>query len=125
MLYTKIVLNVRNNLCTQRVLPRFELGTFMYRTCNSMNNPLSYCRLVDSKIRAPDKNLPVHTSLKINVWMKERKVVMRNNKVIYRSAVMLTAYATLTVGLFSQIVFIFLRRSERNWGQNFHCAFVV
>ena len=57
--------------------------------------------------------------------MDERKVVMRNNKVIYRRAVMLTAYATLTVGLLSQILFIFLRRSERNWGQIFHCAFVV
>ena len=27
---TKIVLNVRNNFCTQHVLPRFELGIFMY-----------------------------------------------------------------------------------------------
>ena len=30
MLCTKIVLNVRNNICTQHVLPRFELGIFMY-----------------------------------------------------------------------------------------------
>ena len=30
MLCTKIVLNVRNNFCTQHVLPRFELGIFMY-----------------------------------------------------------------------------------------------
>ena len=27
---TKIVLNVRNNFCTQHVLPRFELEIFMY-----------------------------------------------------------------------------------------------
>ena len=27
---TKIVLNLRNNFCTQHVLPRFELGIFMY-----------------------------------------------------------------------------------------------
>ena len=59
------------------------------------------------------------------VYMDERKVVMRNNKVIYRSAVMLTAHATFTVGLLSQILFIFLGRSERNWGLNSHCAFVV
>ena len=26
----KYVLNVRNNICTQYVLPRFELGIFMY-----------------------------------------------------------------------------------------------
>ena len=30
ILCTKIVLNVRNNFCTQHVLPRFELGIFMY-----------------------------------------------------------------------------------------------
>ena len=30
MLCTKIVLNVRNNFCTKHVLPRFELGIFMY-----------------------------------------------------------------------------------------------
>ena len=30
MLCTKIVLNARNNFCTQRVLPRFELEIFMH-----------------------------------------------------------------------------------------------
>ena len=30
MLCTKIVLNVRNKLCTQHVLPRLELEIFMY-----------------------------------------------------------------------------------------------
>ena len=30
MLCAKIVLNVRNNFCKQHVLPRFELGIFMY-----------------------------------------------------------------------------------------------
>jgi hypothetical protein len=59
MLCTKIVLNVRNNFCTQHVLPRFELGVFIYLTCNSMNNLSSYCRLVDAKIRASDKDLPI------------------------------------------------------------------
>ena len=43
MLCTNIVLNDRNNFRTQLVLPRFELGIFMYWTCNSMNNLLSYC----------------------------------------------------------------------------------
>ena len=46
MFCTKIVLNVRNNFCKQHVLPSFEL--------------LSYCGLVDSKIRASDKDLPVN-----------------------------------------------------------------
>jgi hypothetical protein len=30
MLYTKKILNVGNNFCTQHVLPRFEVGIFMY-----------------------------------------------------------------------------------------------
>ena len=59
MLCTKIVLNVRNNFYTQHVLPWFELEIFMYWTCNSMNNLSSYCGLVDAKIRASDKDLPV------------------------------------------------------------------
>ena len=29
MLFTKIVLNVTNNFCTQHVLPNLELGIFM------------------------------------------------------------------------------------------------
>ena len=41
MLCTKIVLNVRNNFCTQHVLPRFELGIFMYWTCDVV---VSWCK---------------------------------------------------------------------------------
>ena len=55
MLCTKIVLTVRENFCTQHILPRFGLGIFKYRTCNSMNNQSSYF----AKIRASDKDLPV------------------------------------------------------------------
>ena len=69
MLCTKIVLNVRNNFCTQHVLPRFELGIFMYWTSDSMNNLSSYCGLVDAKLRASDKDLPV--LLKIVSILKE------------------------------------------------------
>ena len=36
-----------------------ELGIFMYWTHNSMNNRSSYCGLVDSRISASDKYLPV------------------------------------------------------------------
>ena len=49
--------------CSTHVLPMFspcsELGIFMYWTGNSMNNLLSYCGLVDAKIRASDIDLPV------------------------------------------------------------------
>ena len=37
-----------------------DLAIFMYRTRNSMDNLSSYCGLVDAKIRASDKDLPVH-----------------------------------------------------------------
>ena len=60
MLCTKIV---RNNFCTQHVVSRFELGISMYWTCNSMNNMSSYCGLVEAKIRASDKDLPVPATL--------------------------------------------------------------
>ena len=36
-----------------------ELVFFMYCSRNSMNNLLSYCGLVDARIRASDKDLPV------------------------------------------------------------------
>ena len=36
-----------------------ELGIFMYWTCNSVNNLLSYYGLVDARISASDKDLPV------------------------------------------------------------------
>ena len=59
MLCTEIILNVKNNFCTQQVLSMFWNGIFMYWTCNSMNNLLLYCGLVGAKIRASDKDLPV------------------------------------------------------------------
>ena len=40
-----------------------ELGIFKYGTCNSMNNLSSHCGLVDAKIRASDKDLPVQCRL--------------------------------------------------------------
>ena len=37
-----------------------ELVVFMYWTGNSMDNLLSYCGLVDARISASEKDLPVH-----------------------------------------------------------------
>ena len=44
-----------------------ELGVFMYWTCKSMNNPSSYCGLVDAKIGASDKNLTLDGIDKISL----------------------------------------------------------
>ena len=40
-----------------------ELAIFMYWTFNSMNNLLSYCGLVDARISASEKDLPVHSAV--------------------------------------------------------------
>ena len=39
--------------------PCSELGIFMYLTCDSINNLSSYFGLVEAKMRASDKDLPV------------------------------------------------------------------
>ena len=43
--------------------PCSELVVFMYSTGKSMNNHLSYCGLVDAKLRASGKDLPVGLDL--------------------------------------------------------------
>ena len=43
----------------------FELGIFMYWTCNSMNNLLSYCGLVDTRKSASKKDLPLSKNLTV------------------------------------------------------------
>ena len=47
----------QNNLCTQHVLS-------MFLACNSLNNLLSYCGLVDARISASEKDLPVQNCKK-------------------------------------------------------------
>ena len=47
-----------------------ELGIFMCWTCNSMNNLMSFCGLVDTEIRASDKDLPVHNKVHVKVHNK-------------------------------------------------------
>ena len=41
-----------------------ELGIFMYWTGDSMNNLLSYCRLVEVRISASEKDIPVQIPFK-------------------------------------------------------------
>ena len=59
-MYT-ICLNVKNNFCTQHVLPMFWARNFHVF---SMKNLSSYCGLVDAKIRASDKDLPAPVILR-------------------------------------------------------------
>ena len=46
----------------------------MYRTCNSMNNLLSYSGLVDARMIASEKDLPVRTTSKAKALMKALNV---------------------------------------------------
>ena len=50
--------NYRRRKLAEHILPMFCPCSFHG---NSMNNLLSYCALIDAKIRASDKDLPVHT----------------------------------------------------------------
>ena len=50
----------QKTICVHNMFSSYsELVVFMYWTGNSMNNLSSYCGLVDAKIRASDKDLPV------------------------------------------------------------------
>ena len=52
----------QKTICVHNMFyPCSELVVFMYCTGKSMNNILSYCGLVDVKINASDKDLPVLT----------------------------------------------------------------
>ena len=42
-----------------------ELAIFTYWICNSMNNLLSYCGLVDARISASEKDLPVQVQQRL------------------------------------------------------------
>ena len=60
MLCTNIFLNVKtktkNNFCTQHVVN-------LYFSWNSMNNLLSYCGLIDARMRGSEKDLPVQAKI--------------------------------------------------------------
>ena len=59
--------------------PCSELGIFMYGTCNSMSNLLSYCGLIDAKIRASDKDLPVYPNTFRKIQDQSRSLNLRKN----------------------------------------------
>ena len=63
--------HAQNNLCTQYVFGACsELAIFMNWTFNSMNNLLSFCGLVDARISASEKDLPVKVSKFQNEFIK-------------------------------------------------------
>ena len=49
----------QKHLFSHQLTPCFVLVVFMYWTGKSMNNLLSYCGLVDPRISASEKDLPV------------------------------------------------------------------
>ena len=56
----------KKTICVQNIFWECsELGILMYWTCNSIKNLSSYCGLVDAKIRASDKYLPLHENSKL------------------------------------------------------------
>ena len=65
VVYTNFVfvLTFRTIFAHNMFSPCSELVVFMYLTGKSMNNHLSYCGLVDPRISASDKDLPVPLSM--------------------------------------------------------------
>ena len=59
MLCTKIVLNVKTKQKQQFVYTTCSAGILSLQFSLTMKNLSSYCGLVDAKIRASDKDLPV------------------------------------------------------------------
>ena len=52
-------------ICVHKIISTcFKVGIFMYWNCNSMNNLLSYCGLVDTRISASEKDSPVQKTIK-------------------------------------------------------------
>ena len=60
VVYTNCSECKKQTICEQSMFWEcFDIGIFKYLTGYSMNNLLSYCGLVDAKIRASDIDLPV------------------------------------------------------------------
>ena len=66
-LFFVFVLTLRTIYAQNMFSPCSELVVFMYWTCNSMNNLLTYCGLVDPRISASDKDLPVKVTLDFSI----------------------------------------------------------
>ena len=53
-------LQYKKNTSSEHVVYKKISKHFLYTTCNSMNNLLSYCGLTDARMRASEKDLPVY-----------------------------------------------------------------
>ena len=90
----KIVLNIKTKTKKQFVYTTCsELGIFMYWTGDSKNNLLSYCGLVDAKIRASVNHLPVLTDWRQTCYVCKRRT---NSIVCTYSSDWLKAYLGIT-----------------------------
>ena len=119
--YIKIpISNLWRSCCVQKLFLTFrtifvhnmfsqcsELGIFPYWTCNSMNNMSSYCGLLDAKIRASDKDLPVQRYLDTGKGNSYATYGSKTFGWIWR------------VGIFYQTGWWFFMRWKWDWTRNF------
>ena len=87
--------------------PCSEVGIFMHWTCNSMNKLSSYCGLVDAKIGASDKDLPVLLLTQTKPWPSQTKLNMYYKKTLYKWCVLRINYV-----IFPQILVLLTRPIE-------------
>ena len=75
-----------------------ELVIFMYWTGKSMNNLLSYCGLLDVRINASDKDIPVNT-VNIQIWILNCLHCCDTNRTFIRNLLFDIDFSLLSIQL--------------------------
>ena len=101
------VLTFRTIFAHNMFSPCSELVVFMYWTGKSMNNLLSYCGLVDPRISACDKDLPVSTAivgLKIGVNNHNKYYYLRMGFLSDTTLILMHVFSVAKILYFSKNV---------------------
>ena len=95
LFFVVFVLTFRTIYAHNMFSPCSELVVFMYWTGKSMNNLLTYCGLVDPRISASDKDLPV-----IYEWSLTGLASLSRNMNLIGSLCLLSMISLITAYLF-------------------------
>ena len=105
----------------------FELGIFMYWTRNSMNNLLSFTGLVDTRVSASEKNLPVRNSNSKNIWPIVA-YLSTNHRMDQSKPVSLIGWKLvqkLFYSILNQLKFIYSQKATKFWKKSSILVFDV
>ena len=99
-----------------------ELVIFMYWTGISMSNLLSYCGLVDVRINASDKDIPVNT-VNIQIWILNCLHCCDTNRTFIRNLLFDIDFSLLSIQLLgihrcpTQLQTLLLVRKRKAWNK--------